>query len=205
MKIQFSLKSDKNNGHFYVKTKLAQFLLEWEIFETKVLGKLKPHFKLNNFFYFENSTFCEILWGGGKYCIAGQATDDNMAHERCLLGTLGYKHRLRICDTYWFFHWKNGCTKVPQCYVIRPLPVLLWFEMYVTFRFTSHFHYTAGCCDTQNTPFSSRSKVRLIWTTTCTFVPRMALPILRPVIMSNFQYPTTSNGFSLLHTHTTHM
>ena len=27
-----------------------------------------------------------------KYCRAGQATDDNMAHARCMLGSYGYKH-----------------------------------------------------------------------------------------------------------------
>jgi hypothetical protein len=27
-----------------------------------------------------------------KYCRAGQATDDNMAHSRCMLDTQGYKH-----------------------------------------------------------------------------------------------------------------
>jgi hypothetical protein len=27
-----------------------------------------------------------------KYCIARQATDDNMAQAHCMLDTLGYKH-----------------------------------------------------------------------------------------------------------------
>jgi hypothetical protein len=30
----------------------------------------------------------------GKYCRDRQATDDNMAHAHCMLGTLGYKHTL---------------------------------------------------------------------------------------------------------------
>lgn len=29
-----------------------------------------------------------------KYCIAGQATDDNVAHADCTLDTLGYKYKL---------------------------------------------------------------------------------------------------------------
>ena len=37
-----------------------------------------------------------------KYCRAGQATDDNMAHARCMLGTYGYKDTLRICNAYCF-------------------------------------------------------------------------------------------------------
>ena len=32
---------------------------------------------------------------------AGQATDDNMAHARCKLDTYGYKHTLRIHNTYY--------------------------------------------------------------------------------------------------------
>jgi len=45
MKIQVSLKSDKNNGyletniHFW--SYLAHFLLEWEMFQTKVVEKIK--------------------------------------------------------------------------------------------------------------------------------------------------------------------
>jgi hypothetical protein len=29
-----------------------------------------------------------------KYCTAGQATDDNMAHAHDILDTLGYKHKI---------------------------------------------------------------------------------------------------------------
>ena len=32
-----------------------------------------------------------------KYGRAGQPTDDNMAHARCILGTYGYKNTLRMC------------------------------------------------------------------------------------------------------------
>jgi hypothetical protein len=37
-----------------------------------------------------------------KYSAAGQATDDNIAHARCVLDTQGYKHILRMCNTYCF-------------------------------------------------------------------------------------------------------
>ena len=37
-----------------------------------------------------------------KYCIAGQATEDNTAHAHCMLDTQGYKQTLRICNTYCF-------------------------------------------------------------------------------------------------------
>jgi hypothetical protein len=37
-----------------------------------------------------------------KLCRAGQATDDNSVHAHCMLDTKGYKHALRICNTYCF-------------------------------------------------------------------------------------------------------
>jgi len=45
--IQVSLKSDKNNAFFYMKTDiqfwsyLSQFFLEWEIFQTEIVQKIK--------------------------------------------------------------------------------------------------------------------------------------------------------------------
>ena len=35
----------------------------------------------------------------GKYCRAGQASDENMAHVHGMLDTKGNKHILRICNT----------------------------------------------------------------------------------------------------------
>ena len=39
-----------------------------------------------------------------KFCIAGQATDDNMAHADCMPDNEGYTHTHthRICNTYCF-------------------------------------------------------------------------------------------------------
>jgi len=37
-----------------------------------------------------------------KYCGAGQATGDNMAHEHLMLDTQVYKYKLRIYNTYCF-------------------------------------------------------------------------------------------------------
>jgi hypothetical protein len=43
-----------------------------------------------------------LLDNVGKYCRAGQATYDSMAHAVCMLDTKGYKLTLRICNTYYF-------------------------------------------------------------------------------------------------------
>jgi hypothetical protein len=54
----------------------------------------------NNGFFLDKPVVYEIMWI--KYCRAGQATDDKLAHAHCLLDTQGYKHTLRICNTYCF-------------------------------------------------------------------------------------------------------
>jgi len=51
------------------------------MFQTKVVEKIKIHFTC----FFENRAVYEILWG--KYCTAGQATDENMVHAHCMLDT----------------------------------------------------------------------------------------------------------------------
>jgi hypothetical protein len=50
----------------------------------------------SNFFFLENRATYEIM--RKKCCITGQVIDDNMAHAPCVLGTYGYKHKLRICN-----------------------------------------------------------------------------------------------------------
>ena len=77
---------------------LAQFFLEWKMFQTKALEKSKHNFMFNNFFFRKSFR----LWDVKKYRIAGQATDGNMAHAPCMLDTQGYRHTLAMCNTYCF-------------------------------------------------------------------------------------------------------
>ena len=56
------------------------------------------HIMFNNFFFFENRAVCEIM--RKKYCTAGQDIDDNKTNTHCMLDIQGYKHTLRICNTY---------------------------------------------------------------------------------------------------------
>jgi len=51
--------------------------------QTKVVGEIKTHFMFNNFFLHS----CRLGDKVGKYCRAGQATDDNMAHAHLRLQT----------------------------------------------------------------------------------------------------------------------
>jgi len=65
---------------------LAQFFLEWEIFQTKVIRKVKTKkIVFNKVIFFRKS---RSLWGNvGKYCRSGQATGDNMAQAHFVLDT----------------------------------------------------------------------------------------------------------------------
>ena len=56
------------------------------MFPTKVVEKIKTHIVCPITFP-ENPAIYEIT--RKKYCRAGQATDDNMAHAHCMLDTLG--------------------------------------------------------------------------------------------------------------------
>jgi hypothetical protein len=62
VKIQVSLKSDKNMGHFTwtpicTFDCLVEYFVEWETVQTKVVRKIKTHFEFNNFSVFENRVF----------------------------------------------------------------------------------------------------------------------------------------------------
>jgi hypothetical protein len=56
------------------------------------------HFVFSNFF----RKSCRLWDNVEKYGTAGQGTDGNMAHAHCVLDTRGYRHTLRICNTYCF-------------------------------------------------------------------------------------------------------
>ena len=57
------------------------------------------HFVFNGFFPRKS---CRSWNNVEKYCRAGHATDDSMAHAHFMLDTQGYKHTLKICNTHCF-------------------------------------------------------------------------------------------------------
>ena len=70
------------------------------MFQIKVVDKNQnTHFMFNNFFFFRPRRLSDDV---KKYYRAGHATDVNVAHAHCMLDTKGYKHTLRICNTYCF-------------------------------------------------------------------------------------------------------
>jgi len=72
------------NTHFW--SYLAELFLEWEMIHTEVVEKntKNTHFMFNSFFFLKSFR----KWNNvEKYCRAGQATDDNMAHAQYILDT----------------------------------------------------------------------------------------------------------------------
>jgi len=92
-KIRGTLKFDKNNRHFtwrllYIYGNISlDSSIERKMFQTNVVDKIITHILWSKFlfFFFENRAVYVKKWG--KNCIAGRATDDNMAHAHCVLST----------------------------------------------------------------------------------------------------------------------
>jgi len=73
----------KTNIHFW--SYLPQFFLEWEMFQTKVVEEIRKHGLCSITFFSRKSC---LLWDNvEKYGRAGQGTEHNMAHVRCMLDT----------------------------------------------------------------------------------------------------------------------
>ena len=62
---------------------IAQLSLEWEMFQTKNLGKIKIYFMFNIFFF----VIMLLRDNVEKFCRAGQAKCNNMVHPHCMLNT----------------------------------------------------------------------------------------------------------------------
>jgi hypothetical protein len=88
----------------------SSFLKE-KCFQMRVVEKITTHFMFR-------SILPKIM------PFSGQATDDNMVHVDCVLDTEGYKHTLRICNTY-CCSTATGCMNAPKCYVSHTVHVLL--------------------------------------------------------------------------------
>jgi hypothetical protein len=99
---------------------LAELFLEWEMFETRVVQKIKTHILCFQWFlFFENRSVYEMQ---KKYCLARQATDDNMAHAGW-----GQRHALKLCNTY--------CFSTAKIVTRKPLNVMLYVHYLSSFNF----------------------------------------------------------------------
>ena len=127
-KIKVSLESDKNKGYFtwrptyeYTFDHISRSSYNEKCFRKKIVDKIKTHVSGSITFSPGNPAFWYKV---EKYCRAGQATDGNMVHAHaCWI-----PNATNTQSEMWYsllFHCNNGCTNVPQYYVIRTLLVLL--------------------------------------------------------------------------------
>jgi hypothetical protein len=125
-KTQVSLKSDKNNRCFIWRHinlwYLMELLLEWETFRTKVVEKIKTHI-LTSITFFQK--LCR-LWDVEK-CgrVRGHKWQCNMAHALCTLDNQGYRHTLRIWNTY-CFSMATMVMRTQLVLFVHTLPVLFF-------------------------------------------------------------------------------
>jgi hypothetical protein len=99
----------------------------------KFVEKIKTHFMFNNIF---SRKSC-LLWDSAeKYDTAGETKDETTAHAHCMPDDQGYKHTLRIRNTYWFFtvtrlHGRASTLRLyVHCIVLTPIsPKSLFLKM----------------------------------------------------------------------------
>jgi len=71
---------------------VTEFFLEWQIFQTKIVEKVKTYVIFNNFFF---RKWCHLCDNVEKYGTAKQAIDDNMI-ELMFFACRVYKARIQI-------------------------------------------------------------------------------------------------------------
>jgi hypothetical protein len=105
---------------------LAYFFSEWELFQTKVVDKIKTHtfthFVSINFFS-ENLTVYEIMWKNFVERGRPQVTIWRI-RIACWVPKTTNTHT-QVVQYSLLFRCNNGCTKASQCCVICTLAVLL--------------------------------------------------------------------------------
>ena len=82
----------------------------------KSCREIRNAFYLRHIF-FEGRAVHDVMW---KNTV--EPDRPQMTNAHCILDTLGYRHTLRICNTY-CFSTENDCTNASQGCVLRTLPV----------------------------------------------------------------------------------
>jgi hypothetical protein len=101
----------------YLWSYLPKFILEWEMFPTKVVEKIITHILCSIIFFPEKSY---RLWDNvGKYGTAGQATDDNIIWRMRIACWVIKVTDIHIMKYLLLSHGNNGYANAPQYYVCR--------------------------------------------------------------------------------------
>jgi hypothetical protein len=85
MKIWQEWRVTDMNSDVYFWSCLAQFLLEWKMFETNIVEKTKTHISCSKRFFFRKS--CRLWENLEKYSRAEQASNDIISHAQWMLDT----------------------------------------------------------------------------------------------------------------------
>jgi hypothetical protein len=118
-KIQVALKADKNYRCFIWKpiyifrSYFTQLFLEWEMFQTEVVEKIKLHFTFNNF-VFEVTTICEIIWKNTVRLCRVHMTIEHIAlcvgHRRLQIHSQNMKYLLLLhCNNVTLYVHCHSC------------------------------------------------------------------------------------------------
>ena len=113
----------KTDIHFW--SALDKCFLEWEMFQTEVVEKIKTHFHSVTFFSFENRAVYKIMWQN-----IALPQRSRMTVWRILI-TCWIPKATNISSVYLLlFHCNSSRTNTPQCYVIRTLSILILSQMW---------------------------------------------------------------------------
>ena len=170
-KFQVSLQSDNNtvrllymNPKVHFWSHLAQFFLQWEMFQTKAVQKIKTHI-LCSVTSFDNRAVC-------GYCRVGQATDGNIMQRMRIACWIAKATSTHLEYVILIVHCKNCCTSAPQCYAVGTAPLFLIPSFYS--RFPSTFRHSCTAC--HSFPYSSAllSTVQEWHMSRCSVCPQIA-------------------------------
>jgi len=105
----------------HLQSHLAQFALEWEMFQTNLQRKSKHILCL--VIFFENPFVCEIMWDS---TVESERPQMTVWHMRiaCWILTATNTHSEYVILIA--FHCKNGCMNTPHFYVIR-----IWHVLFI--------------------------------------------------------------------------
>ena len=126
---------------------LAQFFLEWEMLQVKVVEKTKTLILCPVTFF---RKLCRLWDNVEKYGRAGEATDGNMAYAHCMRYTYGYKHTLGLCCTYYFStanmvaRMRLSVTSYIHCFVSLKFLYFIVSVLHLIF-FTASFVFLWPC------------------------------------------------------------
>jgi hypothetical protein len=116
----------KTNIHFW--SYIGHFFLEWDIFQTKVLEKIKIHILHSiTFFFFRKCAVCEIMWKHIAEPDRPQMTIWRMRFTCRITKATNTHSEYAILIAS---HGNNGYMNAPRYYVVRALPLLLFIDSF---------------------------------------------------------------------------